>query len=196
MDHINGTGLSRLHEALMKCTPPPPKRLERWSLRITGLLHMLVGTLWHAINKHHHWTRTLSQRSSVEGCGDTNICLLTTKVSYETETVRLDTQQSTPLNDTLKEICPRDHLMWGYITQLQIRHWLIIQMSTRLLSKIMLAWDVHEREGKPKMADVLKNLVAPQKLAQNNLDNTNMIQSNQVFTSPSKVEVPHPKYTP
>ena len=30
----------------------------------------------------------------------------------------------------------------------------------------MLAWDVHEREAEPEMADVLKNLVVPQKLAQ------------------------------
>jgi hypothetical protein len=27
MDHINGTGLSRLHEVLMKYTPPPPEGL-------------------------------------------------------------------------------------------------------------------------------------------------------------------------
>ena len=45
----------------------------------------------------------------------------------------------------------------------------------------MLALDVHEKEGKPEMADVLKNLVVPQKLAQIELDNTNMIQLNQVF---------------
>jgi hypothetical protein len=30
----------------------------------------------------------------------------------------------------------------------------------------MLACDVHEREDEPEMADVLKNLVVPQKLAQ------------------------------
>ncbi len=30
----------------------------------------------------------------------------------------------------------------------------------------MLAWEVHEREDEPEMADVLKNLVMPQKLAQ------------------------------
>ncbi len=30
----------------------------------------------------------------------------------------------------------------------------------------MLAWDFHEREDKPEMANVLKNLVVPQKLAQ------------------------------
>ena len=29
----------------------------------------------------------------------------------------------------------------------------------------MLAWEAHEREDKPEMADVLKNLVVPQKLA-------------------------------
>ena len=30
----------------------------------------------------------------------------------------------------------------------------------------MFAWDVHEREDEPEMANVLKNLVVPQKLAQ------------------------------
>ncbi len=29
----------------------------------------------------------------------------------------------------------------------------------------MLAWDFHEREDEPEMANVLKNLVVPQKLA-------------------------------
>ncbi len=60
----------------------------------------------------------------------------------------------------------------------------------------MLAWDVHEREDKPEMADVLKYLVVPQKPAQKDLDDTNMIQSNQVFAYPSKEEVSNPKYTP
>jgi hypothetical protein len=47
------------------------------------------------------------------------------------------------------------------------------------------------------MANVLKNLVVPQKLAQKDLDDTNMIQSNQVlFANPSKEEVTNPKYTP
>jgi hypothetical protein len=60
----------------------------------------------------------------------------------------------------------------------------------------MLAWDVHEREGKPEMADVLKNLVVPQKLAQKDLDDTNMIQSNQVFSNHSKEKVPNLKIYP
>jgi hypothetical protein len=34
--------------------------------------------------------------------------ILLTKIAYET--VKLDTQQSTPMNNTLKGICPRDHL--------------------------------------------------------------------------------------
>ena len=46
------------------------------------------------------------------------------------------------------------------------------------------------------MANVLKDLVVPQKLAQQDLDNTNMIQSNQVFANLSKEEVTNPKYTP
>ena len=60
----------------------------------------------------------------------------------------------------------------------------------------MLAWEVHEREDEPEMADVLKNLAVLQKLAQKDLDDTNMIQSNQVFANPSKEEVKNPKYTP
>ena len=46
------------------------------------------------------------------------------------------------------------------------------------------------------MADVLKNLVVLKKLAEQDLDDTNMIQSNQVFANPSKKEVSNPKYTP
>ncbi len=43
------------------------------------------------------------------------------------------------------------------------------------------------------MANVLKNLVMLQKLAQRHLDDTNMIKSNQVFANPSKEEVRNPK---
>ena len=43
------------------------------------------------------------------------------------------------------------------------------------------------------MADVLKNLVLPQNLAQIDLEDTNRIQLNQVFTNPSKEEVTNPK---
>jgi hypothetical protein len=46
------------------------------------------------------------------------------------------------------------------------------------------------------MADVLKNLVVPQKLAQKDLDDTNMIQSNQVFSNHSKEKVPNLKIYP
>ena len=46
------------------------------------------------------------------------------------------------------------------------------------------------------MADVLKNLVVPLKLAQIDLDNTNMIQMNQVFTNPSKEEETNLKIYP
>ncbi len=46
------------------------------------------------------------------------------------------------------------------------------------------------------MANVLKDLVMPQKLAQKDLDDINMIQSNQVVANPSKEEVTNPKYTP
>jgi hypothetical protein len=50
----------------------------------------------------------------------------------------------------------------------------------------MLARDVHEREVEPEMADVLKYLVVPQKPAQKDLDDTNMIQLNQAFAHPRK----------
>ncbi len=60
----------------------------------------------------------------------------------------------------------------------------------------MLAWDIHEREDKPEMANVLKNLVVLQKIAQRDLDNTNMIKTNQVFANPSKEEVTHPLIYP
>ncbi len=43
-----------------------------------------------------------------------------------------------------------------------------------------------KKDDKPDMADVLKNLAVLQKLAQRDLDNTNMIQMNQVFANPSK----------
>ncbi len=46
------------------------------------------------------------------------------------------------------------------------------------------------------MADVLKNLAVPQKLAQIDLDDTNRIQLNQVFTNPSKEEATNPKIYP
>jgi hypothetical protein len=46
------------------------------------------------------------------------------------------------------------------------------------------------------MADELKDLVVPQKLAQQDLDDTHMIQSDKVFTNPSKEEVTNPKYIP
>ncbi len=68
---------------------------------------MLADTPWRAINKHHHRIRTLSQVSSAECCGDTNIRLYQPNLKRDGPT---DTQQSTPLNNTLKEICPRDHL--------------------------------------------------------------------------------------
>jgi hypothetical protein len=47
-----------------------------------------------------------------------------------------------------------------------------------------------------KWPNVLKNLVVPQKLAQNDLEETNMIQMNQVLSNPSKEEVTNLKYTP
>ena len=61
----------------------------------------------------------------------------------------------------------------------------------------MLAWEAHEREDKPEMADVLKKkLVVPQKLAHIDLDDINMIHLNQVVVNPSKEEVTNPKCTP
>jgi hypothetical protein len=46
------------------------------------------------------------------------------------------------------------------------------------------------------MVDVFKNLVMPQKVAQQAPDNTDMIQMNQVFANPSKEEVTYPKIYP
>ena len=60
----------------------------------------------------------------------------------------------------------------------------------------MLAWDIHEREDEPEMANVLKNLVVLQKLAQRDIDNTSMIQMNQVFANPGKEEVTYPVIYP
>ncbi len=42
---------------------------DNWSIAF------VVNILWRAINKHHHRIRTLSQLSSAECCGDTNIRL-------------------------------------------------------------------------------------------------------------------------
>ena len=57
--------------------------------------------------QHHYQIRTLSQKSSAEWCGDTNIRLYQ---PYLIRDGRVDTQQSTSLNNTLTGICPRDHL--------------------------------------------------------------------------------------
>ncbi len=67
----------------------------------------VVDSLWQAISKHHYQIRTLSQMSSAECCGDTNIRLYQPNLKRDNRT---DTQQSTPLENTLKGICPRDHL--------------------------------------------------------------------------------------
>ena len=42
---------------------------DNWSIAF------VVNSLWRAINKHHYRIRTLSQMSSTECCGDTNIRL-------------------------------------------------------------------------------------------------------------------------
>ena len=55
---------------------------------------MLVGTLRRAINKHHHQTRTLSQRSSAKCCGDTNTYVYTNDKNLIGDS-QVDTQQST-----------------------------------------------------------------------------------------------------
>ncbi len=74
----------------------------------------LVDSPWRAVNKNHHRTRTLSQMSSAECCGDTNIRLYQPTLKRDG---RVDTQQSTPLNNTLKGICPQDHLyVWIHNT--------------------------------------------------------------------------------
>ncbi len=67
----------------------------------------LVDSLRRAINKQHHQTRALSQISSAECCGDTNIRLYQPNLIRDS---RADTQQITPLDNTLTGICPWDHL--------------------------------------------------------------------------------------
>ncbi len=91
--------------------------------------------------------------SSAECCGDTNIRL--SPKSHKRRSGRHPTEHST-LEDTLIGICPRDHLYMRIHNTVALR--LIIQKSSWLLSTIMLAWDVHEREDEPKMADVLKKI--------------------------------------
>ncbi len=67
----------------------------------------VVNSLRRAINKQHYRIRTLSQMSSAECCGDTNIPLYQPYLKREGWT---DTQLSIPLENTLIGICPRDHL--------------------------------------------------------------------------------------
>ncbi len=67
----------------------------------------VVDSLRRAINKRHYRIRTLSQMNSAECCGDTNIRLYQPNLKRDGWT---GTQQSTPLDNTLKGICPQDHL--------------------------------------------------------------------------------------
>ncbi len=60
----------------------------------------------------------------------------------------------------------------------------------------MLAWNVHEREDKPEMADVLKKIVGPQKLAQKRPKGYKHDSMHQVFANPSKEEVTYPLIYP
>ena len=76
-----------------------------------------------------------------------------------------DTKQSTPLNNTLKGICPRDH---QYV---QI-HNTVADATMVNNPKVNLTIEynhacmrVYEREGEPEMANVLKDLVMSQKAA-------------------------------
>ncbi len=74
----------------------------------------VVDSLWRAINKHLYRIRTLSQMSSAECCGDTNIRLYQPNLKRDGRT---DPQQSTPFDNTLKGICPQDHLyVWIHNT--------------------------------------------------------------------------------
>ena len=65
----------------------------------------------------------------------------------------------------LKGICPRDHLNVSIHNTVADVTKINNPRSTRLLSTLMLAWEAHERKDEPEMADVLKNLVVPQKIA-------------------------------
>ncbi len=112
---------------------------------------------------HHYRIRTLSQKSSAECCGDTNIRL------YKPYLIRYgwtDTKQSNPLNDTWKGICPEDH-------QYVRIHNTVADATMFNKPKVNLTIEynhacmwVHEREGEPEMTNVLKDLVVPQKASQ------------------------------
>ncbi len=67
----------------------------------------LVDSLWRAINKHHHRTRTLSQMSSAEYWGDTNIRL------YQPNPIRdgqADTQQYSIGQYSKRDMSPRSSI--------------------------------------------------------------------------------------
>ena len=78
----------------------------------------------------------------------------------------MDTQQSTPLNDTLQGTCPRDHL-YVRIHNTDAHATLVNNPKVNLTNEYNhTCMRVHEREGKPEMADKLKDLVVSQKAAQ------------------------------
>jgi hypothetical protein len=73
-----------------------------------------------------------------------------------------------------------------------MQHWLIIQESTRLLSTIMQCMRHPGKSRQARDGRCTHNLVLLQKAAQIDLDNTNMIQMNQVFPNHIKEEVINP----
>jgi hypothetical protein len=154
---------------------------------------MLVNTLWRAINKHHHRIRALSQMSSTECCGDTNIRLYQPNLTRDG---RADTQQSTPLDNTLKRICPRDHLyVWIHNTVADgtMVNNSIVDLTIEYNHACMRRpW----KRRRARDSQCAQKLGRATKASQRDLDNTNMIQMNQVFANPSKEEVKDPKYTP
>jgi hypothetical protein len=95
---------------------------------------------------HHDRLKTLSQKSSAECCGDTNIRLYQPYIRYG----QVDTHQSTPMDNTLKEYVLKIIYMYRYITQLQMQLWLIIQKSTGLLSTSILVCESMKEKASHK----------------------------------------------
>jgi hypothetical protein len=109
-------------------------------------------------------------------------------ISHKRRSGRHPTEYSTG-QYSKKGYVPEIIYMCGYITQLQMRQWLIIQKSTQLLSAIMLACESIKEKASQKWPMYSKIWSCHKKQHKRDPDNTNMIQMNQVFTNPSKEEV-------
>ena len=107
----------------------------------------------------------------------------------------LDIRQSNLLKDTLKEICPQDHLCKkGYMTQLQKENHTGFMIQVNQTSEYNNA--MHETSTKEKASQRWpmnsKNLSCYNEAAQENPGDTNTIQMNQVFANHSKEDKKYP----